>query len=75
MRTFASIFQLQSPMSRLVSEGDNRTEIDNVLGSVDDCLMSSANLVQFVPPDSENERFTENPLKTGGIMYLSLIHI
>ena len=50
MRNFASIFQLQSPMSRLVSEGGNRTEIDDVLGSVDDCSVSSANLMQFVPP-------------------------
>jgi len=43
-----------SPMSRLVSEEGNRTETDNVIGSVDDCSVSSAYLVQFVPPNSEN---------------------
>ena len=66
MRNFASILQLQSPMSRLVSEGGNRIEINNVLGSVHDCSVPSANLVQFVPPNSENYRFTKNPQKTGG---------
>ena len=53
VRNFASIFQLQSPMSRHGYGRGNRTDL-NVLGSVDDCSVSSANLVQFVPHNSEN---------------------
>ena len=62
MRNFASIFQPQSPISRLVSKGGNGREIDHVIGSVDDCSVSSVNLVQFVDQTLK----TKCSLKTGG---------
>ena len=37
-------------MSRVVSERDDRTEIDNVLEGVDDRSVSSVNLVQLFYP-------------------------
>ena len=61
LQNFASIFQLQSP-SRLVSKEGNRTEIDHVLGRVDDCYVSSAYLVQFVDQTLK----AKGSLKKGG---------